>query len=109
MAMDVRKVIQELVVPELRELKAEIKTVHTEIKRLDEKIDSYRQESQTEFRRLDEKLDSHRQESQTDSASLRNEMRSEFKRLDEKIDLSLQIRERLVALEAKMSAYESRN
>jgi len=109
MAIDVKKVIQELVVPELRELKSEMKSLHTEIKRIDEKVDS-------QGARLDSKIDSLRTIIDTQGGrvddkidALRTSMESEFRRLDEKIDLTLQIRERLVSLEAKMSAFESRN
>ena len=36
-------------------------------------------------------------------------MLTEFRRLDEKIDLTLHVQERLVSLETRMSAYETRN
>lgn len=85
MAVDVRKVIQELVIPELKEIRLELKNLRTEIKRLDEKID-------TNSARLDDKID-----------SFRNEMRAEIKRLDEKIDIAIQVRERLAALESKVA------
>ncbi len=74
MAVDVKKIFQEIVVPELREIKLEVRGVQTEIRRLDEKIDS-----------------------------LRTEMRTEIRQLDEKIDIAIQIRERLAALENKMA------
>lgn len=89
--VDVKQLIQELVVPELREIKAEVKVLQTEIKRLEEKID-------LQGARLDEKI-----------VSLRNEMLTEFRRVDEKIDLTLHVQERLVSLETRMSAYETRN
>ena len=61
MAVDVKKIIQELVVPELREIKAEMKNVQTEIKRLDEKIDlqGARLEDKIEVQgaRLEDKID----------------------------------------------------
>ena len=88
--VDVKQLIQELVVPELREIKAEVKVLQTEIKRLEEKID-------LQGARLDEKI-----------VSLRNEMLTEFRRLNEKINLTLHI-QRLVSLETRMSAYETRN
>ncbi|MEK6682035.1 MAG: hypothetical protein AABY79_08745 [Nitrospirota bacterium] len=65
---EVKQALQDIVAPELRALQVEIK-------RLDEKIDS-----------------------------LRNEVTTEIKRLDEKIDIAIQIRERLASLEAKVSA-----
>ena len=91
MSADVNQLIQELVVPELREMKAEMKGLQIEIKRLDEKIDA-------QGARFDDKL-----------SSLRNEMLSEFRRLDERVDLTVHVRERLVSLETRMAAYENRN
>ncbi len=82
----VKQALQDVVAPE-------IKALQMEIKRLDEKID-------TRFNSLDGKVD-----------SLRREMIAEIKRLDdkvdfldEKIDTAIQIRERLAALEAKLTA-----
>ena len=83
-AVDVKQLIQELIVPELRGIKSEVK-------RLEEKVDLRRAW-------LDDKI-----------VSLRNEMLTEFRRLDEKIDLTLHVKERLVSLETRMSAYETRN
>lgn len=79
-----------------------MKNVQTEIKRLDEKIDLHGS-------RLEDKIDAQGAKLDEKIDSLRNEMRSEFRRLDEKIDLTLEFRERLVKLEAKLSVYESRN
>ena len=91
MSVDVKQAIQELIVPDLREIKSDVKGLQIEIKRLDEKIDA-------QGARFDDKI-----------SSLRNEMLSEFRRLDEKIDLTVHVRERLVSLEARMAAYENRN
>ena len=91
MAVDVKQAIQELIVPDLREIKSDVKGLQSEIKRLDEKIDA-------QGARLDDKI-----------SSLRNEMLSEFRRLDERIDLTVHIRERLMSLETRMAAYEHRN
>ena len=91
MAVDVKQAIQELIVPDLREIKSDVKGLQSEIKRLDEKIEA-------QGARLDDKI-----------SSLRNEMLSEFRRLDEKIDLTVHVRERLMSLETRMAAYEHRN
>ena len=85
MNVDVKKIIQELIVPELREIKLEIRGVTVEIKRLDEKIDSLRNEMHSELRRLDEKID------------------SGFARLDDKIDMAMKFRDRIAALEAQVA------
>ncbi|MEW6556321.1 MAG: hypothetical protein AB1349_03100 [Elusimicrobiota bacterium] len=75
----VKQALQDIVAPEIRELK-------TEIKRLDEKIDSKHNELLSEIKRLDEKID------------------SGLTRLDEKIELTLEFRERFSALEVKVAA-----
>ena len=101
-SLDVKQIFQELVVPELREIKAEIKVLQTEIKRLDEKID-------LQGARLEEKIEAQGARLDQKIEALHNEMRTEFRRLDEKIDLTLHVQERLVSLETRMSAYEARN
>ena len=119
MAVDVKQVIQELIVPELREIKSEVKGLQIEIKRLEEKID-------LQSTRLDEKIDAQgakfddkieaygaKLDDKTSSLrnemlSFRNEMLSEFRRLDERVDLTVHVRERLVSLETRMAAYETR-
>jgi len=90
-AETIKKVIQELVVPdlknivsEIKDIKSDIKELKVEIKRLDQKIDSLRNEVMTEIKRLDEKIDSTRRE------------------LNEKIDTALDIRERLARVESKV-------
>ena len=102
MSADVNQLIQELVVPELREMKAEMKGLQIEIKRLEEKID-------LQSTRLDEKIDAQGVKFDDKISSLRNEMLSEFRRLDERVDLTVHVRERLVSLETRMAAYENRN
>ena len=135
MSVDVKQVIQELIVPDLREIKSEVKGLQTEMKRLEEKIDlhSARLDEKIDTQgakldnkiealgvRLDEKIDA--QGAKLDNkieaynaklddkiSSLRNEMLSEFRRLDERVDLTVHVRERLVSLETRMAAYENRN
>ena len=122
--LDVKQIFQELVVPELREIKAEIKVLQTEIRRLDEKIDlqgaRLEEKIDTQVARLEEKIDTQvaRLDNKIDVqgarlddkiVSLRNEMLTEFRRLGEKIDVTLHLQERLVSLETRMSAYETRN
>ncbi|MCK4487695.1 MAG: hypothetical protein KAU38_13170 [Desulfobacterales bacterium] len=64
---EVEQALQDIVAPELR-------SIQVEIRRLDDKIDS-----------------------------IRNEIGTEIRRLDEKIDIAIQIRERLATLEAKVA------
>ena len=90
-AVDVKKIIQDLVVPELHEIKTKLATVEVEIRRLDQKIDtkiaSLDQKIDTKIAGLEQKIDSVKEE-------LRH-LRSEF-------HLAVEIRERLAALEAKI-------
>ena len=121
--MDVKQAIQELIVPDLREIKSDVKGLQSEIKRLEEKIDlqSARLDEKIDTQgakldnkiealgvRLDEKIDAQGARVDDKISSLRNEMLSEFRRLDERVDLTVHIRERLVSLEARMAAYENR-
>ena len=89
----VKQAFQDIVAPQLAELKGDMR-------RLDEKIDSVRTELSFTRQHLDEKLD-----------SLRAELKAEMLRLDEKIGSTtirltetLEIRERLATLEAKLAA-----
>jgi CII-binding regulator of phage lambda lysogenization HflD len=72
--------VQDIIAPQLEAVKGEISSLRIEIKKLDEKIDSSRNEIKADISRLDEKL------------LFTN------KRLDE----ALEIRERLAVLEAKI-------
>ena len=76
----VKTAFQDIIGPQLEALKGEILSLRIEIKRLDEKIDSSRNEIQGDISRLDEKL------------IFTN------KRLDE----ALETRERLAVLESKI-------
>ncbi len=97
----IQKILQETIAPsvsrievELAGVKADIRSLQSEIRRLDDKIDNG-------LARLDSKIE-----------SLRNEMINGFARHDERMDhledkltTALEIRERLAALEAKMSLH----
>ncbi len=113
MAVDVKQVIQELIVPELREIKSEVKGLQIEIKRLEEKIDlqSTRLDEKIDAQgaKFDDKIEAYGAKLDDRISSLRNEMLSEFRRLDERVDLTVHVRERLVSLETRMAAYENRN
>ena len=116
MAVDVKQAIQELIVPDLREIKSEVKGLQTEMKRLEEKIDLHStrldEKIDAQGARLDDKISSLRNEMlslRNEMLSLRNEVLSEFQRLDERVDLTVRVRERLMSLETRMAAYEHRN
>ncbi len=86
----IQKILQETVAPgisrleiELAGVKADVRSLQSEIRRLDDKIDSLRNEMNTGFARHDERTD----------------------HLDDKLTTALEIRERLAALEARVAAH----
>ena len=87
-----KQVIQDVVSPEIREITGELKLLHTEIRRLDEKLDNTSS-------RLDEKLEN--TGSRLDE-KLEN-MREDIRNLREEFRLAIDIHERLAAVEAKVS------
>lgn len=94
----IKKLFQDIVVPELREIRIEIK-------RLDEKIESVRAEMHSEIKRLDEKIDFLRTEMHDKFDSLRTEIDSLRTELRDKFDTVLDVRERLAALESKVGIF----
>lgn len=94
--LDLRKIVvdamQEILVPDLQEIKHRISILEMEIKNLD-----------TKFLTLEAKLSSFREEFNTKLTSFREEFKSEIRRLDEKIDsLGIQLNQRISSLEEKM-------
>lgn len=79
----IQKILQETVAPGISDLRERLTRVEVEIKRLDDKIDSLRNEMNTGFARHDDRMD----------------------HLEDKLTTALEIRERLAALEAKMSVH----
>lgn len=83
----VKQAFQDLIAPQLAEIKGEINgsriEMRTEIRRLDEKIDSLRAELSLTRQHLDEKVSM----------------------LSRRLDEALEVRERLAALEAKLAAH----
>ncbi len=97
----IQKILQETVAPgisdikiELAGMKADIKSLQSEIKRLDDKIDFLRNGMNTGFARLDDKID---------NGLARQDERMDH--LEDKLTTALEIRERLAALEARVSAH----
>ena len=89
----VQKILQETVAPgisrleiELAGVKADVRALQSEIKRLDDKIDNG-------LARLENKMD---------NGFLRQDGR--INHLDDKLTVALEIRERLAALEARMAS-----
>lgn len=97
--MDIRKVFQDIVAPELRAIEGKFEALRSEIKRIDEKFNMFDQ-------RMIEKMD-----------VLRNEVKIHVQRLDSHLDTidqelrllhvefntAVKLHERLSALEAKIN------
>ena len=97
----IQKILQETVGPciirleiELAGVKADVKSLQSEIKRLDDKIDNGLARLDAKLGNLDNKID-----------SVRGELKAEIHHLDDKLTTALEIRERLAALEAKVAAH----
>jgi SMC interacting uncharacterized protein involved in chromosome segregation len=102
----VKQALQDIVAPELFAIKGEIR-------RLDERIDALDEKLGAQMKSLDEKLGGQMksldEKINTKVDSLRNELLAEIKRVDASIEslqrevrVSLEIRERLSALEARV-------
>ena len=79
----IQKILQETVAPGISRLEIELAGVKADVRSL-----------QSEIRRLDDKID-----------SVRGELKAEIHLLDDKLTTALEIRERLAALEAKVAAH----
>jgi hypothetical protein len=98
----IKTAFEDIIAPEIRAIHGEIGTLRVEIHRLDEKVDSLRNE-------LNAKIDALRTESTTKIDALEGKLIAEIRRLDGRIEslerelkTAIDIRERLVALEAKV-------
>ena len=79
----IQKILQETVAPGISRLEIELAGVKADVRSL-----------QSEIRRLDDKIE-----------SVRGEIKAEIHHLDDKLTTALEIRERLAALEAKVAAH----
>ncbi len=79
----IQKILQETVAPGISRLEIELAGVKADVRSL-----------QSEIRRLDDKID-----------SVRGELKVEIHHVDDKLTTALEIRERLAALEAKVAAH----
>ena len=87
----IKQAFQDIIAPEIRAIHGEIQTLKVEIRRLDEKIDSLRNEVMVSLN------------------AFRNELLAEIRRLDTRLDgldrelkTAIEIRERLTALESRL-------
>ena len=87
----IRKVIQELIVPDLQKLIGRIDI-------LDERMSSVKNELKSDIIRLDEKIDSFKNELKSDIVHLESEVKKDIEHLNEKVDLMNKFNERLFNL-----------
>ncbi len=88
-----RKVIQELIVPDLNKIRTDVSMLNEKLNGLDSKVESFRNEFKADIKSLDSKVE-----------SFRNEFKSELSRLDGKIDsLDDKIEIRLNSLDEKIN------
>ena len=88
----IQKILQETVAPGISDLRERLTRVEVEMKRLDDKIDNGLARLDAKINNLDNKID-----------SVRGEIKAEIHYLDDKLTTALEIRERLAALEARMT------
>ena len=88
----IQKILQETVAPGISDIRERLARVEVEIKRLDDKIDNGLARLDAKIDNLDNKID-----------SVRGEIKTEIHHLDDKLTMALEIRERLAALEARMT------
>ena len=99
MAEKVVSAINRALLPQLQELKGELKAINSRLDSYDTKIEDFRNEFRSELKRIDDTSD-------TNFKRLEEKMDSNFKRLDEKInELSIQLetQRKLSVLEAKVA------
>ena len=90
----IQKILQETVAPGISRLEIELAGVKADVRAL-----------QSEIKRLDDKIDNGlaRLENKVDNGFLRQDER--INHLDDKLTVALEIRERLAALEARMASH----
>ncbi|MHB8282966.1 MAG: hypothetical protein ACYDDE_09260 [bacterium] len=79
-----RKVIQELIIPDLNKIRTDVSMLNEKMNSLDSKVESFRNEFKSELSRLDEKID-----------SLDDKVEIRLSSLDEKINLMNKFNEKL--------------
>ncbi len=102
-----REIVQDLPVPELKSIKVSIDSLHTERQLRDEKqtqaVQYVSQKFDQSVQQLSQKIDSV-DEKQTQAVQhLSQKLDQSFQQLSQKIDLALDIRERIIALEARQA------
>jgi chromosome segregation ATPase len=111
----IERFIERTLAPRLEELTGEVRGLRGEMqqidKRLTESIGSLRNEMQSEIRSVRGEMQSLRSEMQTELRSVRTEIEAtrmqvntRIDALSQRLDDALDIRERLVAVEAKLAA-----
>ena len=103
--VDVKRILQEVVVPDLQGIKTDLATVKVDIKRLDEKVDGVGERLNEKIdgvdRRLNERMDGLDGKIASVKEDVHN-LRADLHNLRGEFRLAIDIHERLAFLEAKI-------
>jgi uncharacterized protein (DUF3084 family) len=97
-----RDIVQDLVVPELKALKVEMSSVHSDVTSLRNEMNTSFDAVRTEMRLCDEKQTERSNHLAKDIQQLSDRVSKDIQQLSEKFDRAMDIRERLASVEARL-------
>jgi hypothetical protein len=97
-----REAIQDLLVPEFRALRVSVDSVRTEMQLRDEKLQESIDSVRTEMQLRDERSQESNRQTQELIRQLDGKTQESIRILSQKLDYALDIRERLISLEARL-------
>ena len=113
--IDLRKLIEDVLVPGIQEIRLKVGSIESELKRLDAKIDNQGIQLNTKIDQLNAKIDSFQGEFRSEIRRLDQRITSQGERFDslekqiqlnrEDFKLAISIHERLAAVEARIAAH----
>jgi ABC-type phosphate transport system auxiliary subunit len=116
---NVKQAFQDIVAPEIKNIHGDIKAIHVELKRLDEKMDSgfarldqkidlTKNELQTQIKALDQKVDLIRNELISEIRRSDSIVESELRRIDNELALSRELRDSISELKERIFVLEAK-
>ena len=94
--------MQDFLAPRLGALDGKMDALNGRMDGLDAKLDAFRETMHAEIRRLDQGIESLQHEMQTRIDSVQHEMHTRFEGLEKRFDMAVTLHARLAALEAKV-------
>jgi hypothetical protein len=91
MAEKVVSAINRALLPQLQELKGELKAINARLDAADTKTDGFRSEFRAEINRLDDKIDTNFKRLDDKIDSMKNELHSDIARVDQKVDFAKEV------------------